>query len=150
VSEIGDTYRTCPRSCLTVSWILSQFSDDLVRARSLYRKFVLDGVDHDGLWHELKGQTLLGTEGFSEQIAEMLGGLNDVDEIPRNERLINRPKIEELFDVSTMSDKLSRNNKLVEAVEKYGYTQKELADHLGLHYSTISRLIKSAMSKVKT
>jgi transposase len=33
------------------------------------------------------------------------------------------------------------DQKIVEAVERYGYTQKVVADFLGLHYSTISRLI---------
>ncbi|MBM4066803.1 MAG: helix-turn-helix domain-containing protein [Planctomycetes bacterium] len=30
----------------------------------------------------------------------------------------------------------------VESVEKYRYSQREVADYLGLHYSTISRLLK--------
>ena len=35
-----------------------------------------------------------------------------------------------------------RNVKIVESVEKYSYSQKEVADYLGLHYSTISSLLK--------
>jgi transposase len=34
-----------------------------------------------------------------------------------------------------------RNKKIIEAVEAYGYSQRSVADHLGLHYATISRLI---------
>ena len=34
------------------------------------------------------------------------------------------------------------NRVLVKSVEKYSYSQKEVADYLGLHYSTISRLLK--------
>jgi len=30
---------------------------------------------------------------------------------------------------------------LQSVVEDYGYSQKQLADHLGVHYSTISRLM---------
>jgi plasmid maintenance system antidote protein VapI len=33
------------------------------------------------------------------------------------------------------------------AVEEFGYRQKEIADHLGMHYSTVSRLINEEMSK---
>jgi transposase len=31
---------------------------------------------------------------------------------------------------------------LVESVKRYGYSQNEIANHLGMHYSTISRLMK--------
>jgi ribosome-binding protein aMBF1 (putative translation factor) len=46
--------------------------------------------------------------------------------------------------------KSSRDRKIKEAVEKHGYSQKELADHLGLHYSTISRLVRDETAKSKT
>ncbi|MCP4252520.1 MAG: helix-turn-helix domain-containing protein, partial [Candidatus Scalindua sp.] len=35
-----------------------------------------------------------------------------------------------------------RNIRISEAVYEYGYRQREVADHLGIHYSTISRLLK--------
>ena len=46
--------------------------------------------------------------------------------------------------------KLNRNEKMIEAVERYGNSQKDVAGHLGLHYSTVSRLIAAQLSKVKT
>jgi len=50
-----------------------------------------------------------------------------------------------------MKHRPARNNKIAAAVEIYGYTQKEVADYLKMHYSTISRLIKNdTMSKNKT
>ncbi|MEW6003075.1 MAG: helix-turn-helix domain-containing protein [Nitrospirota bacterium] len=36
-------------------------------------------------------------------------------------------------------------------MEKYGYSQKEIADYLKMHYSTISRILKDdSISKGKT
>ncbi|MCL4469343.1 MAG: helix-turn-helix domain-containing protein [Deltaproteobacteria bacterium] len=35
-----------------------------------------------------------------------------------------------------------RNKTIIDAVMNYGYSQKEIADMLGLHYSMISRLLK--------
>ena len=50
-----------------------------------------------------------------------------------------------------MKDKRERDRKIREAVEEYGYAQKEVADHLRKHYSTISRLMgKEKISRVKT
>jgi transposase len=36
-----------------------------------------------------------------------------------------------------------RNHLIADAVHKYGYSQMEVARQVGLHYSTVSRLIKS-------
>ncbi len=41
-----------------------------------------------------------------------------------------------------MKSRSDRDRLIMEAVEKYGYGQKEVADFLGLHFSTISRIVK--------
>ncbi|MEW6002288.1 MAG: helix-turn-helix transcriptional regulator, partial [Nitrospirota bacterium] len=35
--------------------------------------------------------------------------------------------------------------KAKEAVERYGYSQKEVADYLGIHYSTVSRMVNKGI-----
>jgi plasmid maintenance system antidote protein VapI len=35
-----------------------------------------------------------------------------------------------------------RNKKIEEAVERYGYAQREVADHLGMHFTSISRIMR--------
>jgi len=35
-----------------------------------------------------------------------------------------------------------RNEKIEEAVERYGYAQREVADHLGMHSTPISRIMR--------
>lgn len=46
---------------------------------------------------------------------------------------------------------MRRDEKIVEAIVRHGYSQKEVADYLKMHYSTISRLIsKATISKSKT
>jgi len=32
--------------------------------------------------------------------------------------------------------------KVGQAVERYGYSQREVADHLGMHFTSISRIIR--------
>ncbi len=54
------------------------------------------------------------------------------------------------FAEEIATSKKIRNEKMVEAVERYGYSQKAVADHLGLHYSTVSRLITCETAKMKT
>jgi transposase len=57
-----------------------------------------------------------------------------------------------MFNIKTRPPHLFlRNKKIAEAAERYGYSQKEIADYLKMHYSTISRLVKNeTMSKNKT
>lgn len=140
---------SAPHLCLEIKWVLQQFSNKIDQARLHYRKFIADGHGQH-LWRDLKGQTLLGSEKFvSTLTAELLIGAEQ-SEIPRRERLINRPLLNELFTEETAISKKVRNEKMLEAVECYGYSQKAVADHIGLHYSTVSRLISCELSKLKT
>jgi len=47
-----------------------------------------------------------------------------------------------IADFGIKKDKQKRNKKIIEAVKQYGYSQNEIAEYLGMHYSTISRLLK--------
>ena len=54
---------------------------------------------------------------------------------------MNRPGLSALFKGKATKDKESRDRMIVKAVEKYGYSQKEVADSLKMHYSTVSRIM---------
>ena len=123
---------------LTVDWILSQFHQDRSRARREYRKFVREGYGID-VWNELRG-VILGTNRFVEDLKPLLHEKAPVEEIPRRERLVIRPGLDELF--AGIVDKSDRNERIYKAVRAYGYTLKEVADALGLHYSTVSVIAK--------
>jgi len=56
----------------------------------------------------------------------------------------DRPRLDMLFDEGIIKDKTKRNKIAKEAIEKHGYTQKEVADFIGIHYSVVSRLLKSS------
>jgi len=59
-------------------------------------------------------------------------------EIPRRQRYLSRPSLEKLF--AGILGRGRRDALIVRAVHRYGYSQREVADHLGLHYATVSRL----------
>jgi putative transposase len=69
---------------------------------------------------------------------EYIRGRRDIQEIPRQQRYLNRPGLDELF-----RNKEKRNKLMYNAVVEHGYSQKEIADFLGLHYSTVSRLLRA-------
>lgn len=125
--------------CLTVDEILSHFSSRKAMAQEKYREFVESGVDLPSLWDDLTAQTLLGVEGFAEAFRPLLAAKQRIQEIPRGQRFADRPSLEKLFE--HYRSKRSRDQLIVKAVTRYGYSQIELARLLRLHYSTISRIL---------
>jgi putative transposase len=124
---------------LTVEWILEQFNRDVSRARQAYRGFVKQGRGLE-VWGGLRAGNLLGSDSFVEQIAPLVDERRAVVDIPRFERLAARPSLDALF--VDVGDKSTRNMRIHEAMRLHEYTLKELATHLGLHYSTISVIAK--------
>ena len=130
-----------PHPCLTTDWILGQFSRTRAKAEEEYRQFVKWGIGKETIWNEVKGQTLLGDDDFVDSLADHLRRHKDIPEISKSQRFANRPTLEKLFNKSILNDKRKRDRKIAEAVEKYGYTQRAIADHLGLHFTYVSRIL---------
>ena len=133
---------------LTVDWLLGQFSAKKTNARSRYRKFVAEGMLGQGQpWKELVGQVFLGSESFVVRMEELLGNRREIGEIPRAQRYPGRPPLRVLFADITANTRQQRNNRITEAHITHGYTLKEIADHLGIHYTTVSRLVAGKRKK---
>lgn len=130
-----------PHRCLRVEDVLSQLGTRKAQAQERYREFVYDGIEKPSIWGELKGQSLLGEERFVEGLIGYVKGKEEIQEIPRGQRYLGRPSLEKLFR-GTQKRKAARDKLIAEAVKRYGYSQQEVAGFLGLHYSTISRLVK--------
>ncbi|MGY4707037.1 REP-associated tyrosine transposase [Candidatus Bipolaricaulota sp. J31] len=136
-----------PPTFLEVERLLSQFDPDPERARRKYRRFVAQGKGVE-IWDELKGGVILGREEFVEKLKPVLQGKQATVEIPRKERLVHRPELEELFE--GVEDREDRDERIYRAVVEYGYRLREVGEYLGLHYSTVSRIVGRWKSKVKT
>ncbi len=132
-------------SCLTVRDLLSHFGIRQASAQEKYRDYVREGIGTGTIWEDLEAQSLLGTEGFAEALKDHIRGKRTVREIPRQQRLIGRPSLKELF--KTGGGKAKRDRLITEAVYRHGYSQIEVARYLQLHYSTISRVIKGVANE---
>jgi putative transposase len=127
---------------LTSGWMLAQFSDDVEKARVLYREFVLAGIARTSPWAGLKGQVFLGEKEFIEK-AKSLRMADIPSEVPTRQRHGDRPLLSALFMSDSAADKAMRNVLIRKAFLDYGYTLKQIADHLGMHYTTLSRIVKA-------
>ncbi len=131
-----------PHPCLTIDWVLGQFNGKRGKAEQEYRQFVHWGIGQKTIWTEVRGQALLGEDDFIDKLTDHLRKHKDILEIPRSQRYANRPALGKLFNVGRNASGTRRRKMILEAVERYGYRQKEIADHLDLHYSLISRIAK--------
>lgn len=127
--------------CLTTDWVLAQFSRTRGKAEKEYRQFVKWGIGKETIWNEVKGQALLGEDDFVESLVDHLRRHKDIPEIPKSQRYANRPTLDKIFTQSILADKRKRDKKIGEAVEKYGYTQRSIADHLDMHSTYVSRIL---------
>ena len=123
---------------LTVDWVLSQFGKRKYSAARHYRRFVREGISKASIWEGIQAQVLLGNQEFVETLKGYVKGYEEIAEIPRSQRYLSRPRLKVLFDGQLTKTK--RDTRIVQAVHRYGYSQKEVADFLNLHYATVSRL----------
>jgi REP element-mobilizing transposase RayT len=132
--------REAAHPCLTVEWVLGQFGGKRAAAEKEYRQFVGRGIGKT-IWHEVRGQAILGEESFADRLADRLKKHKDVPEISRSQRYAHRPELAKIFSPAVLKDKQKRNKKIAEAVERYGYTQRAIADHLGMHFTYVSQIM---------
>ena len=130
-----------PPACLTTDWILGQFSRQRSLAEKEYARFVQQGTGKESIWTGLRGQAILGEDEFVDGLINHLQKRKDVPEIPKKQRYALRPALETIFPERILRDKRKRDRKISEAVEKHGYTQRAIADHLGMHFTYISRIM---------
>jgi len=129
-------------SFLTIDWVLSQFGGRKRVAMEKYKRFVMERIDKESPWETLRGQIFWGTDKFIKQLSGLLDEKESIKEVPRVQRYVARPPLRELFKGKKGKDRTAEDRIIYDAYVRYGYTMKEIAEHLGFHYATISRAIK--------
>ncbi len=140
------SYRATAGRCksppwLQTDWLLGQFGQSRPEARARYCQFVREGVGEASPWASLRRQIVLGSAAFLERLSPLLGGRADLKEVPRAQRRVDRPTLAELFSGIETASRAERNQWIRDAHLLHGYTLKTIGDHLGLHYTTISRVV---------
>lgn len=135
--------RTKPHPCLVTDWGLSQFGSERKVAEAAYRKFVRDSIRAESIWKDLRAQSVLGEGDFIESLIEYVKGREKIPEIPKSQRFMNRPELGDVFSADELRDKRKRNERIVEAVQEHGCTQRKVADHLGMHFTSVSRIFRT-------
>jgi putative transposase len=126
---------------LTVDWVLS-LGDTPVRTRAehRYRQFVEAGlVETANPLEPVNSGLVMGDADFLVRLRERAPDPATLVEVPRAQRFALRPALAALF--TNVMSKGDRDARCALAVREHGYTMKEIAEFLGLHYSTVSRAL---------
>jgi putative transposase len=117
-------------SFLTTDWILGCFASSRAAAQARYRAFV---AEHD---REPMSDQVLGERLGGPAILEETFGLEPpMAEIPRVQVEPLPPTVAEIFAAEPDAPVLT-------AYRRHGYTLRAIAEHLGCHYSTVSRRLR--------
>lgn len=127
---------------LSIDRVLRYFSENENDAIRLYKEFVLSGIGKESPWKELRG-VVLGHERFVEEVENRIKHRGDPGEISKAERFVAKPELSEIF--FGLKSKDDRNRRIIQAVFKSGYSSKEVSDYLGIHYSTVSKILGSGL-----
>ncbi len=125
-----------------MDWVLSQFGRRRAEAEKAYRRYVWEGLQGKSPWETLKGQILLGTEDFLARLREPLRGKDLLKEVPRAQRYVARPSLAEIFKERKGKREKRKDEIVYRAYVDHGYRMGEIAEHLGVHYTSISRAIR--------
>lgn len=124
---------------LNVDWTLSLFGKQKKRAIEKYIAFVEEGVGEESPLDGLQGQLVLGCDEFVNKALSKLPKhkQQDLSEIPKRQR-------RKTSALSTYFKGKERDEGVAAAYYSGRYSQKEIGDYLGCHYSTVSRWLKKS------
>lgn len=122
---------------LQTNWVLSAFARRRKTACERYRAFVSEGKGQPSPWEALKNQVFLGSDKFVEEMQAFIDPDQVLDEIPLNQKRKAAKLIGEY-----QRESANRDEAISRAYRSGGYKMVELADHFGLHDSSVSKIIR--------
>ena len=122
--------------------LVASFGRRPVDAIRKYRAFVKAGLGGQSPLDDREHQVLLGSDEFVARLQPVLDGTKAAKIGPR--RVGRKRTLKSMFKPAAGKDREVRNEIILRAHVEYGYTLSEIGEHLGLHYTTVSKVINAA------
>jgi len=119
-------------------WVLEQFGG----SRKRYQEYVDRALSGDAPLQDAAGSHVLGSNEFREAVQKKTSAGS---EVPRSQKYIMRRSLEEI-----KADVSERGTWMTAAYRNHGYTMREIADFAHVHYSLVSKIIKTWEEKDST
>jgi REP element-mobilizing transposase RayT len=116
--------------------VLTMFGGVPRTARARYRRFVAEATAKRP-WDDVADQVFLGPDAFVAEMKARIDGGDAMAEVPRAQRRAPAHALEWYAEKAS-----GRNAAMLAAWQSGDHTQQSIARHFGLHYSTVSRLLK--------
>lgn len=121
---------------LQTDWILAQFGRQRASAIRKYIAFVHEGARLPSVWTQLQGQIYLGSPTFVKKMQSYIEKQPSLAEIPRAQRrALTKP-------LAHFQQRYDRNEAIARAYLSGQHTMAAIAEHFGVHYTTVSRLVR--------
>lgn len=122
---------------LAVDGILAKFAKRRSLAQQRYAEFVAEGIQSDSPWLELKGQVFLGDAQFVQRMQSRIQAGKDDVQIPIAQRHPPPLPLEQIEKHAS-----DRNAAMVEAHSTGRYSYQKIAEHFGVHFTTVGKIIR--------
>ena len=127
---------------LQTDWLLAQFGQRRSSAVAKYVAFVHEGARLPSMWTQLRGQIYLASDSFVQKMRTQIDKKPGLGEIPRTQRrMITQP-------LTQFEKRYSRDEAMGRAYLSGQYTMLAIAEHFGVHYSTVSRAVRCLEGEV--
>lgn len=133
-----------PRPFLSLGRVWSYFRINKKISTAEYREFISAGIGLPSPFASTPSP-FLGSEEFAADILEQQS-LSISGEVPRKARLAGRPPLADVLRRAGSSRK-ERNLAIVAAWKLHAYSMIDIARALGLHYATVSKILKREASR---
>lgn len=117
--------------------LLAMFAKRRGLAQQRYAQFVDEGIKANSPWANLKGQVFLGDEQFVNRMQIHIQKGRDDVQIPIAQRRPKPPSLTEIVERSP-----DRNAAIVAAYSTGGYSYQKIAEHFGIHFTTVGRIVR--------
>ncbi len=114
----------------------------------MFKDFILAALDFDEIAQVKNEGWGIHPEDHNliKKVASVVDLNRFVNELPKTQRILTRPSLDDLFSRSDRSDLCQRNSMIATVFNIYGYTQEEIGGYLDLHRTTISRIVNTFKS----
>jgi hypothetical protein len=126
---------------LHTAWILANFGKQKSANQKKFSQYVKQGIGDTSPLLSRSQQVLLGSRAFLERMQPLLD--NNVLAKKKPRRAIRRRSLKGIFSKLDDKPRSYRNELICQAHIEHDYTLAQIGDHLGLHYTTVSKVVNS-------
>lgn len=119
--------------------VLGAFGKRRADSQKKYRDFVKAGIGEPSPLSERSNQVLLGSAAFISELQPVLNGEKLAKRGPKKAK--RRRSLQALFKNVDGKTRMERNELIRRAHIDYNYTLMEIGEHLGIHYTTVSKVV---------